>query len=205
MSRKRKTTALRLFVSVLTLLFALVNGSSALMYPKSVEKLVEESDRIVVGAVTDVVYEKERIPLAERDGQIIEGEIVFTYVTVRVTESIYSKTQNPNAYVVFRVWGGQHNGMVSVSNTDPILNRDDQVLLFLSEAQRPGSGGKGVYRLTNAKGGAFKITNLEDNSQVAVRDFSRRSLEIPGFLNDSSKDPIGLDLLLNEVRKRTSK
>src|SRR5688500_8708583 len=86
----------------------------ALEAPVSLEALAVQSDRIVRGKVMNLAYSHE----TNRYGD----ELIYTYVTVRVSESL----KGDRSDLVLKVEGGTHNGVtLSVSDGAVFQNGEE--------------------------------------------------------------------------------
>ena len=129
----------------------------------TMEELVGESDRIVIGSIRDMHAQVETVTIDSSTGR--QGKIPFTYFTLVPSEAL--KGVGGTAPVTMRMIGGSFDGYAVVTADQPRLHTGERVLFFMRELAIGTS--EPVYQIEGGKVGKFGI-RTENGADVVYRD-----------------------------------
>lgn len=141
-----------LLTGITFLLFLFIDAKSLTLAKASLEELTHESAVIVHGKVESVRCEWEDE----------SGHTIRTIVRLQVEE--YLKGSD-GPYVEVEQKGGQIGDIGDVIVGTPVLNKGDEVLLFLMNDQ-------GTLRIHSIALGCYKVIQTPDGIRKAVNDLS---------------------------------
>lgn len=139
---------------VCLLVFLLVSGASLVsmtLVDASLQELTVESDKIVIGTITDIQYQ-----WADDTRRSI-----VTNITVEINN--YLKGDDGSATVVFRQIGGQIGDFGQHVDGNPVFKAGDEVALFLVAH-------RGSYWVHSFALGAYYLATENDGSQYVIND-----------------------------------
>lgn len=146
---------------------------SALTPSPSLNALVHDSDRIVRGKVVRSESRMEEVAVNPRGDH---AALVLTYLTIQPIEHIKGQASDE---VVLRLMGGYWRGHVTVASSMPSFALDEEVVLFLKEADRPGRDhAESVCNLSHGVFSKFRV-GRGGGSEVVTGAFPTRSLMVP--------------------------
>jgi len=150
----------------------ITSGMSGLLVPKDLDFLVENSETIIIGTMTDILPSKKAALFPD----ILET--IYTDVIIKTERYLYGKPESP--YLAIRIDGGRINNEVTIAENEPVLSVGESVLLFLTrppfelEPVPEGFNPLDYYRISGCMFGKYEykdgVASLKNAPEGAIVD-----------------------------------